>query len=74
MFRFQNKDKCMQNFTNEELKILRGIHTVLGRKYSKSGKYVSLIAQGKREANTDVAKNILNDLKTILNILKPNSN
>ncbi|WP_103072675.1 hypothetical protein [Aquimarina sediminis] len=61
----------MQNFTNDELRILRGVHTVIGRKYSKSGRYVSLIAQGKRKANTLVAKSILKDLKLILEILKP---
>ncbi len=61
----------MQNFTNEELEILRGLFSVIGRKYDKSGKYVSLIAQGEREVNTKVAKNILSDLKSILKILKP---
>ena len=64
-------NKCMQNFTNHELYILRGVHAVLGRKYGKSGKYVSLIAHGKREVNTIVAKAILKDLKLILEILKP---
>jgi hypothetical protein len=61
----------MQNFTNDELKILRGVHTVIGRKYGKSGRYVSLIAQGDREVNTAVAKSILKDLQLILEILKP---
>lgn len=65
--------KCMQNFTNEELRIFRGIHTVIGRKYGKSGKYVSLIAHGKRHTNTEVAKSILKDLQLILEILKPST-
>ncbi|WP_024768058.1 hypothetical protein [Aquimarina macrocephali] len=59
----------MQNFTKEELLILRGIHSVLGRKYGKSGRYVSLIAKGDRKVNTEVAKSILKDLKSILKIL-----
>lgn len=59
----------MQNFTKEELLIIRGIHSAVGRKYKKSGRYVSLIAQGDREANTQVAKSILKDLKFILEIL-----
>ncbi|OED45709.1 hypothetical protein AB832_01275 [Flavobacteriaceae bacterium (ex Bugula neritina AB1)] len=63
--------KCMQNFTNDELRILRGVHSVIGRKYRKSGRYVSLIAQGKREVNTRVAKLIFKDLRNILEILKP---
>ncbi len=61
----------MQNFTKEELKILTGIYSVLGRKYDKSGKYVSFIAKGNREVNTVVAKSILKDLKLLLEILKP---
>lgn len=59
----------MQNFNKEELQILRGVHSALGRKYNKSGRYVSLIAKGDRSANTKVAKSILKDLKAILEIL-----
>ncbi len=62
----------MQNFTKEEQKILRGVHASLGRKYSTSGRYVSFIAAGDREANTRLAKSILKDLKAILEILVPN--
>ena len=62
----------MQNFTKEELKILTGVYSVLGRKYKKSGKYVSLIATGDRKASTVVAKSILLDLKLMLDILKSN--
>ncbi len=64
----------MQNFTKEEQKILRGVHSSLGRKYSKSGRYVSFIAAGDRKVNTKVAKSILKDLKAILEILLPNDN
>lgn len=60
----------MHNFTNDELEILKGIHSIVGRKYEKSGTYVSLIAKGERQANTLVAKSILKDLKAILDILK----
>lgn len=63
------QNKCMQNFTKEELLILRGVHSALGRKYGKSGRYVSLIAKGDRNANTKVARLILQDLKAILAIL-----
>lgn len=59
----------MQNFTKEELLILRGVHSVIGRKYNKSGRYVSLIAKGDRNVNTKVAKSILKDLRLILKIL-----
>jgi hypothetical protein len=62
----------MQNFTKEELTILRGIYSSLGRKYNKSGRYVSLIAEGGRKVNTEVAKLILKDLKLILKILTKN--
>ncbi len=61
----------MQNFTKEEQKILRGIYTALARKHRKSGRYVSLIASGDRDVNTKVAKLILEDLKSILEILRP---
>lgn len=61
----------MKNFTNDELEILNGIHTVIGRKYKKTGRYVSLIAKGQRNAKTKVSKLILTDLKAILKILKP---
>ncbi len=61
----------MQNFNKEELEILRGVHSSLGRKYKKSGTYVSLIAKGDRKVNTEVAKSIMHDLRLILEILKP---
>ena len=67
LFLYQNKG--IYNYTNDELEILKGIHSIVGRKYEKSGTYVSLIVKGERQANTLVAKSILRDLKAILDIL-----
>lgn len=64
----------MHNFTNDELEILKGVHSIVGRKYKKSGTYVSLIAKGERQANTLVAKLIVRDLKAILDILTSGAN
>ncbi len=55
--------------TNEQLNLLRGNFTKIANKNSCSRDYVSKIAHGHRNINTEKAKRVAESIENILNVL-----
>jgi hypothetical protein len=63
-----------QPFSPEDIIILRRSFFSVAQKNGCSSVYVALIAKGKRNINTPIAKAVMKDLKKLLTLLKPNTN
>ena len=60
-----------KRFTKAEKALLNGVAQKIGTKRGCSGMYVRYLINGKRGANTPLAKEILQDLNDLLEFLKP---
>lgn len=59
-------------FSPVEKKILEGKGASIARKWNCSSKYVRFIIEGERNIDTDLAKNIYEDCKALIQFLTPN--
>lgn len=64
MSKTQTKNKSI--FTDEQLKCIK--RTSLAKKHNVTGEYVGQIIRGEKEANSDIAKAILEDAKAIIEL------
>lgn len=60
------QEKKVSQFTKEQLKCIKRV--TLGKKHGVTGEYVGQILRGEKEANTDVAKAILEDARKIIEL------
>lgn len=58
-------------FTEDEKTLLRGKASGVANKYNCSKVYVNQITKGEREINSPLSKSIYSDLKTLVELLKP---
>ena len=69
-----NVDKKMRAaFTAKEKIILQGQSSKLAAKHNCTQTYVNLIIRGEREISTDLSKKIYQDLKSLIELLSPQS-
>lgn len=66
-------EKFDRPFTDEDLELLRGSFSRIGKNHGVTGMYVGQIAAGSKAAKSKVAKAILAALKELLQVLKPDS-
>jgi len=57
-------------FDEKELSLLRGNYAKVARKYGVTKEYVHYLASGKKKANNQKAKDIINDLTRLLAVFK----
>ncbi len=60
-----------QYFAQEDLLLLKGKYASLARKYQSTTTYVKMIAEGKRQLNTRLAKRIYKDIQECINLFTP---
>lgn len=61
----------LASFTDIEKNLLYGQSRPIAEKNNCSQKYVKMILENERSINTNLAKKIYNDLKTLVEFLKP---
>lgn len=60
-------------FTTEEKNILQGQSGKLAKKHGCSQVYVNLIIRGQREIKSKLSKSIYEDMKSLIELLSPDS-
>lgn len=60
-------------FTTEEKNILQGQSSKLAKKHNCSQVYVNLIIRGQREIKSKLSKSIYEDMKSLIELLSPDS-
>ena len=58
-------------FTEKELTLMKGKYASLARKYNTTTAYVKMIANGKREHNSKLARMVFKDIGNIIKLFTP---
>lgn len=70
-YRTNVNKNMVASFSDSEKKILKGQKPALAKKHGCSERYVKMIIDGDRNINTPLAKKILDDINTLVDLLSP---